>query len=178
MMRLRVQGDPVLKQPCESITEFGESTVELKATLIKHMRKYGGVGLAANQLGMSVRAFCATIGGEDKVFINPIVTSATGMVRSREGCLSLPGIVDELYRYKNITISYKDEHGILHEGTYEDRDAIVIQHEMHHLLGVLFCDLLSELKQNIIKRKMAKLPKKYAKVYQREVLKSKSPPKR
>jgi len=178
-MRLRLYGDPVLKQVSEEITEFGDNTVELKATLIKHMRKYGGVGLAAPQLGMSVRAFCATIGEEDKVFINPLITNVgVGYVRSREGCLSLPGIVDELNRIKKITVEYQDEYGTHYEDTYEDRDAIIIQHEMHHLLGVLFCDLLSELKQDIIKRKMAKLPSKLVKAYKREVLKSKSQPKR
>ena len=172
-------GDPVLKK--EGI-EIEENYPELKG-LIKNMFETmyaaSGVGLAAPQIGKSIRLFIVdgspfaededdeeedprAKGMEDfkKVFINPIIEDETGEDWGfNEGCLSIPKIREEVFRKETIKISYYDEKWNLKEEIYDGYKARIIQHEYDHVDGVLFTDHLSPLKKRLLVKKLQNISK-------------------
>ncbi len=124
-----------------------------------------GVGLAAPQVGLSIRLFiidASPAADEDpglenfkKVFINPEIIKLTGEDWiMNEGCLSLPEIREDVKRPEAVRLKYYDEHFVLHEETYTGYAARVIQHEFDHLEGVLFIDHLSPLRKKLLKTKL------------------------
>lgn len=172
-------GDPVLKKEASEIDKDYEGLSELIENMFETMYNAQGVGLAAPQIGKSIRLFIVdaspfgeheegeeedplAIGaaGFKKVFINPIIEEESGKKWGfSEGCLSIPGIREEVYRKEQVTISYYDEKFELHEETYEGYVARVIQHEYDHVDGVLFTDHLSPLKKKLLTKKLAKIAK-------------------
>ena len=139
------------------------------------MYKAKGVGLAAPQIGKAVRIFIvdASPFAEDdaetkeeqkqldqlknfkKVFINPIIEDETGEEWAfEEGCLSIPGVREDVERKGIVKISYFDENWKLHEEEYDGLAARVIQHEYDHIEGKLFTDYLKPLKKRMLKRKL------------------------
>ena len=137
-----------------------------------------GVGLAAPQIGKSIRLFVVdgspfaedeedeedprAEGMENfrKVFINPIIEEETGEEWGfNEGCLSIPKIREEVFRQEKITISYYDENWELREETYEGYSARIIQHEYDHIEGVLFTDHLSPLKKRLLTKRLQNISK-------------------
>jgi len=167
-------GDPVLKQEAEDITE-GEDISELLANMFETMYNAAGVGLAAPQIGKSIRLFivdAAPFADEEpeneqeaknfeilknfkKVFVNPIIEEERGEEWPfAEGCLSIPGIREDVYRKSIIKISYYDEHWKFHEEEFTGVAARIIQHEYDHIEGVLFTDYLNPLKKRMLKRKL------------------------
>ncbi|CAG0902190.1 unnamed protein product [Cyprideis torosa] len=119
-----------------------------------------GVGLAAPQIGESLQLIVVDMGGGKKrdfmVLVNPEITEAEGKQVDEEGCLSVPDLTSSVHRHKKITLSYQDESGKLEKMIAEDRFAVVLQHEIDHLHGILFIDHLSPLKRNLYKKKMKK----------------------
>lgn len=173
-------GDPVLKQEAEEIDENYEGLKELIDNMFETMYEANGVGLAAPQIGKSIRLFVIDAspfaedeeeegepdekakGLEDfkKVFINPIIEEETGNEWGfKEGCLSIPNIREEVQRKEKIVITYFDENWDFHEEEYEGYAARVIQHEYDHVDGVLFTDRLSPLKKRLLKKKLTKISK-------------------
>lgn len=163
-------GDPVLKKVAEEIDDDYPNLGELVDNMFETMYKASGVGLAAPQIGKSIRLFIvdATPFSEDhpeldgftKVFINPIILEEAGKKWDfNEGCLSIPGIREDVSRKPEITIEYYDENWELKEETYDGIAARVIQHEYDHIEGVLFTDHLAPLKRRMLKGRLNDISK-------------------
>lgn len=163
-------GQPVLKKVAKDITPDYEGLEQLIGDMWETMENANGVGLAAPQIGRSIRLFLVDSapmfdeGEEDKgikkVFINAEIIDETGNPGSiSEGCLSIPDITGDVERLDQITIRYQDENFVEYEETYTGMNARVIQHEYDHIEGVLFTELLKPLKKRMVKRKMEKIKK-------------------
>ncbi|HLW39585.1 MAG TPA: peptide deformylase [Brumimicrobium sp.] len=171
-------GDPVLKKEAEEIDKDYPNLKELLKDMWETMYSSSGVGLAAPQIGKSIRLFivdttpfadeegeepdprAAGCDGFKKVFINPIIEEESGEEWAfEEGCLSIPNIREDVYRKEKVVISYYDENFKLKEETYEGYRARVIQHEYDHLEGVLFTDYLSALKKRLLSKKLTNISK-------------------
>ena len=170
-------GDPVLKKVAEEIDEDYKDLPKLIEDMFETMYNANGVGLAAPQVGKSIRLFVvdaspfADDDEEDaeetkhlkdfkKVFINPIIEQEKGKEWGfQEGCLSIPGIREEVFRKEKLKISYYDENFELHEESYDGYAARIIQHEYDHLEGILFTDKISPLRRRLLKRKLDEISK-------------------
>lgn len=162
-----VYGDPVLKKRAEDIEKESLDVKTLAEDMFETMYGASGVGLAAPQIGKSIRMF--VVDGEPmedelkdfkKVFINPQILEETGDEWSfEEGCLSIPGIRAEVFRPDKIRIRYFDEEWQEHEEEYNGVAARIIQHEYDHIEGVLFTDYLSPLKKRLLKSKLQNISK-------------------
>ncbi len=165
-----VYGDPALRKVAKPIDKDFENLQELLANMWETMYHSDGVGLAAPQVGKSLRIFIidASPGAEEepelkdfkKAFINPqiIETSGDEWVMN-EGCLSLPEIREDIIRPDTVTIRYQDEEFNEHEETYKGYAGRIIQHEYDHLEGILFIDYLSPLKKRLLKSRLSNITK-------------------
>ncbi|MFT7344789.1 MAG: peptide deformylase [Lentimonas sp.] len=167
-------GDPVLKKEADEIDKDYKGLQLLIDNMFETMYKAQGVGLAAPQIGKSIRLFIVDGSpfaeveeGEEadplakgmenfkKVFINPIIEEESGEEWGfTEGCLSIPKVREEVFRKEEILISYYDENWEFHEEKYDGYSARVIQHEYDHVDGVLFTDHLSSLKRKLLNKKL------------------------
>jgi peptide deformylase len=169
-------GDPVLRKVARPIGKNEINVAEFVANLYDTMYEASGVGLAAPQVGQSIRIFVVdgtplnedeeeedkdpTLEGFKKVFINPQIIDDDGDEWAfEEGCLSIPGIRADVYRPEQITIRYRDMDWNEVTETYEGMAARIIQHEYDHLEGKLFTDHLSLLKRQMLKKKLADITK-------------------
>lgn len=171
-------GDPVLKKQAEEIDENYPDLKVLIDNMFETMYGAQGVGLAAPQVGLSIRLFIVDgspfadeegeepdpkaegIDGFKKVFINPVIEEETGEKWGfQEGCLSIPKIREEVFRKEDIKISYYDENWEFHEDRYTGYKARIIQHEYDHIEGVLFTDHLSVLKKKMLAKKLQNISK-------------------
>lgn len=169
-------GDPILKRKALEVPEGYKDLKELITNMWETMYAAKGVGLAAPQVGISIRLFIvnATPFSEDnegevirpelvgfkKVFINPVITSEKGEKwKFNEGCLSIPTIREDVERKPDIHISYYDEELICHEEFYDGIRARIIQHEYDHLEGILFTDKINPLRRRLLKRKLSDISK-------------------
>ena len=127
--------------------------------MLETMYQAPGIGLAATQVDVHQRVIVIDISEERDaplVLINPEILSREGEAKTEEGCLSVPGIFDEVKRAAKIRVRGHDRDGNVSEGDYEDILAVCIQHEMDHLEGKLFVDYLSEMKRERIRKKLDK----------------------
>ena len=151
---------PVLKRKTEKILNIDDHIRQLAEDMLETMYKAPGVGLAAPQVGQSVSLVVADPGEKENptplILINPEITAFEGQTGITEGCLSVPGYTAEVGRHQKIVVrAYMlDEKEV--ELTLEDFPAIVLQHELDHLQGILFIDRISRLKRNIYDRKLKK----------------------
>ena len=158
--------DPLLLLKSAKINIFDKNLVNLSKDLIDTMYDADGVGLAAPQIGINKRIFVMDCSRENEekdftVVINPEIEHASEELGSyKEGCLSIPGITEEISRPKVIKVLYQDINGVLHRNTYDDLWSICFQHELDHLNGKLFIDHLRPMKKILVKNKMKKSPKK------------------
>ncbi len=163
-------GTPVLKQKTNNIDKDYEGLSELIENMFETMYEASGVGLAAPQIGKSIRLFIVDASPfEDdepelkdfqQVFVNPEIVEEQGEEWSfNEGCLSIPHIREDVSRKSKIRIRYQDEHFDTFEEDFEGIAARIIQHEYDHLEGVLFTDYLSPLKKRMLKRKLNDISK-------------------
>ena len=163
-------GQPVLKKVAKDISPDYEGLSQLIADMWETMENANGVGLAAPQIGRSIRLFLVNSGpmfdeGEEhrgirKVFINAEIIEETGSDESiNEGCLSIPEVTGNVDRPEEITIRYQDEDFVQHEETYTGMNARVIQHEYDHIEGILFTELVGPLRKRLIKRQLEKIRK-------------------
>lgn len=168
-------GDPVLKRKCEDISADYPNLPELIDNMFETMYAAHGVGLAAPQIGLSIRLFVidASPFEEDderlkdfkKVFINAQIVEETGEKWAfNEGCLSIPDIREDVSRPPTIRIQYVDENWVAHDEKYEGLAARIIQHEYDHIEGKLFTEKLSPLKKAMIKNKLDAIAKGQVKV--------------
>lgn len=163
-------GDPVLKRKAKEIEEDYPDLDRLIESMFETMYAARGVGLAAPQVGLSIRLFVvdATPFAEDeeglenfkKVFINPIILEERGEKWAfNEGCLSIPEIREDITRQETIRINYLDEHWEEHEEEYSGLAARVIQHEYDHIEGKLFTDKLSPLRKAMLQGRLDAISK-------------------
>lgn len=168
-----VYGDPVLKKRGADIVQGEIDVKQLSEDMFETMESAHGIGLAAPQIGKSIRMFVvdgSPLEEEDmadfrKVFINPeIIEEAGDEWAFEEGCLSIPNIREDVSRQEEITIRYFDENWVEHEDTFDGMKARIIQHEYDHIEGVLFTDYLSPLKKRMLKGKLQNITKGKMKV--------------
>lgn len=154
--------EPVLRKETETVTSFDESLTQLAADMGETMYEAPGIGLAAPQIGKSLKLIVVDISKESEgekefmAMVNPRITGHEGKQLDEEGCLSVPELTANVNRYKKITASFQDLEGKPQELTTEDRFAVVLQHEIDHLNGILFLDHLSSLKRKLYKKKVKK----------------------
>ena len=129
--------NPVLLQPCTEVTEFDEGLVSFVNDLFETMVDQKGIGLAAPQVGILERICVCHTGKAQLILINPKITKTSGLFRSEEGCLSIPDVLYDVPRYQFVTVEYDTLEG--ERTSYEAKDlmAVVIQHEIDHLDGIL-----------------------------------------
>lgn len=163
--RIRKYGDPVLETPAAPVDNFGSPELQqLVDDMFETMYAHKGVGLAAPQVGVSLRlAVIDTSAGENPaeklVLVNPAIKARDGLQTGEEGCLSVPGFREDVSRARKVTLTARDAAGTEYEIAGEDLLARAFQHELDHLNGVLFLAHLSPLKRDLIKRKIRKLAK-------------------
>ena len=164
-------GDPVLRRKATAIEPDEYPHIkELVGNMFETMYGAHGVGLAAPQVGLSMRLFvidASTFGDDDpdlkdfkRAFINATILGETGDEWAfNEGCLSIPEIREDVYRKPVVTLSYYDEDWKHHEETFKGMAARVIQHEYDHIEGKLFTDKLSPLRKRMIEKKLNDISK-------------------
>ena len=157
-------GDPVLEKPGAAITKFDAALEELAEDMFATMYAAQGVGLAAPQIGKSIRiAVVDVTGGKNPeakiVLVNPQITHAEGEKREEEGCLSIPGFRGYVVRPQFVTVKAQNAKGEAFEIRGEDLLARAFCHEIDHLNGILFLAHLGMLKRDLIRRKIKKLRK-------------------
>jgi peptide deformylase len=157
-------GDPVLEKPGATIKRFDAELEQLAEDMFATMYASQGVGLAAPQIGKSIRLTVVDVttgkNPEAKiVMVNPEIIHAEGEVREEEGCLSIPGFRGYVVRPQFVTVRAQNAKGETFEIRGENLLARAFCHELDHLNGVLFLQHLSILKRDLIRRKIKKLRK-------------------
>ncbi|MGH8460408.1 MAG: peptide deformylase [Stenotrophobium sp.] len=156
--------DPCLRRNTLPVTRFDASLQQLIDDMFETMYAAPGVGLAANQVGVSLRLAvmdCADDKSQPEplVLVNPEIVEAGESLEIEEGCLSVPGHFDKIPRYARVRMKALDRHGNPFEVNAEGLKAQAIQHEIDHLDGKLYIDYLSSLKRERIKKKLLKQAK-------------------
>lgn len=162
---IHILGMPVLRKVAENIQPNYPNLQQLFADMWETLYVSDGVGLAAPQVGLSIRLFmvdASTFADKDpkctdfkKVFINAQMVERSGdKDYFNEGCLSIPGIHEDVQRESVIRIKYLDEHFQPHEEEFDGVAARIIQHEYDHLEGMLFIDRVSPIRKQLLKSKV------------------------
>jgi len=165
-----VYGHPVLRKIAREIEKDYSGLNQIINDLFETMYYSEGLGLAAPQIGKSIRMF--VIDGKPvtdeepeladfkKVFINAHITEKSGeFIPMNEGCLSIPNLREEVIRESHIRINYYDENWEYHDEFYDGYKARIIQHEYDHLDGILFTDKVSPLRRRLLKSKLTAISK-------------------
>jgi peptide deformylase len=157
-------GDPILEKATKPITKFDAELEELTEDMFASMYAAQGVGLAAPQIGLSIRVTVIDVtagkNSEAKlVLVNPEIIHAEGEKREEEGCLSIPGFRGYVVRPQFVTVKAQNAKGEFFEMRGEDLLARAFCHEIDHLDGILFIQHLGMLKRDLIKRKIKKMKK-------------------
>ena len=157
--------DQRLTVPAERVEKIDAATRKLIDDMIETMYAAPGVGLAASQVDVHKQIVVIDVSDDRsdlRVFINPEITRREGLATNQEGCLSVPGIFDNVERAESVTVTALDRNGSRFTLNASGMLATCIQHEMDHLEGKVFVDLLSELKQNRVRAKLKKRQRKAA----------------
>ena len=165
-----IYGAPQLRAECTPLAPGQLDTKQLIADMFLTLESAEGVGLAAPQIGKNLRLFiidCTPWGADDpsladyrRVFVNPYISEHADQTDLfEEGCLSLPGLHENVRRPVRIRMRYLDEKFVEHDEEFDGHPARVIQHEYDHIEGKVFTDHLSPLRRNLIKNKLYKLSK-------------------
>jgi peptide deformylase len=165
-----VYGHPVLRKVAQAIEKDFPDLNQLIADLFETMYHADGLGLAAPQIGKSIRIFVIdgkpaaedepALANFKKAFINPQISEKSGeLVLMTEGCLSIPALREEVNRESHIRITYYDEEWNFHDEVYEGYIARVIQHEYDHLDGIMFTDKVNPLRKRLLKSKLTAISK-------------------
>ena len=153
--------DSILRKKCLKVENIDENLMTLSDNMIETMYSVSGLGLAANQVGISSNFFVIDVGVEKEkrepvTIINPVITASEEEILGEEGCLSIPEVFAEVKRSQHVEVKGYDLKG--NELRYEAEGylARAFQHELDHLNGVLFWDNLSKVKRDILQRKFKK----------------------
>ncbi|RPJ48894.1 MAG: peptide deformylase [Betaproteobacteria bacterium] len=151
--------DPRLHKVAAPVKQVDDKIVQLIKDMGETMYAAPGIGLAATQVDVHLRLLVIDISethDQLQVFINPEIIRAEGEAECEEGCLSVPGIFEKVTRAARVVVSAMDQHGQQRTVEAEGLLAVCIQHEMDHLLGKVFVEKLSRLKQQRIAARLAK----------------------
>jgi peptide deformylase len=155
--RVHLLGSPILREVSAAVGEVDAETRQLVEDLFDTMRADDGVGLAANQVGITKRVAVVEVDEEPSVvLIDPEIVEKEGKVRGEEGCLSIPDIFGDVDRAERVVIETTTLEGERVQLEATDLKARAIQHEIDHLDGVLFIDHLSPLKRRMLMKKWQK----------------------
>lgn len=157
--------NPILKQKCLPVSEVNGEIRTLLNNMVETMYQNAGIGLAAIQVGKLIRAIVVDVGQDENEIegsrllklVNPEIIAKEGKIKCEEGCLSVPGVREDVIRAERIKLKALDENGLAIEINATGMLAICIQHEIDHLDGILFVDRLSRLRRELIKGKLKKL---------------------
>ena len=158
---IRYVPDPLLKQPTHLVDRLDTQIVTLADRMVQTMRTHPRcVGLAAPQVGSSIRIAVMDVTGHPKasanhgllVLVNPEIRRAEGRILQREGCLSIPDFTANVRRAARVWLRTFDQYGVFKEIELEGFEAIVAQHEVDHLDGMLFLDRVANLKTDVFRR--------------------------
>jgi peptide deformylase len=161
-------GDPILKKPAKEVEKDKADLKQLVDDMFETMYNAHGIGLAAPQIGVSLRIFIADGSALDdeklhefkKVFVNPTILKEEGEEWSyEEGCLSIPGVRADVMRQPKLKIEYYDADWKKYTETYDGMAARIIQHEYDHIEGLLFLDHISSMKKRLLKGKLTNISK-------------------
>ena len=161
ILEIKTYPDSVLTQKAKPVEKFDDALRKLLDDMAETMYVAPGVGLAAPQVGVSIRAIVVDASPRDEnseliKLVNPVITFAEGKSVYEEGCLSVPGYAAEVTRAAKICVEAFDEYGKPVKIETDTFQATVLQHEIDHLDGTLFIDHLGRLKRDMIKRKLRK----------------------
>lgn len=164
VLPIRKYGDEVLREPTLPVVDFDEHLQTLIEDMVDTMYAAPGVGLAANQVGVSKRLMVIDLSvgkrpEELHVFVNPEIVEAEGRITEEEGCLSIPDFVEVVTRPERVKLRYLDRNRQEREMWGEGLMARAMCHEIDHLNGTLFVDHLRGFKKDRILRKISKLVK-------------------
>jgi peptide deformylase len=154
--------NPLLRQKARPVVNFDEELQQIADDMAETMYDAPGIGLAATQIGDPRQLIVVDVSknkGEKKFMslVNPRIISSEGHQIDEEGCLSVPEITSNVKRFRKVIVTYQDVSGETAEITAEERFAVVLQHEIDHLHGILFIDHLSPLKRQLYKKKVKKM---------------------
>ena len=156
--------DPVLRKKCGLIQNIDQDLVSLTEDMIETMYHARGVGLAANQVGLASRLIIVDLGFQEEqhdplIIVNPVITAFEEEQIGQEGCLSIPEVYADIKRFQKVEVKGVDLDGKEVRLEAENFLARAFQHEMDHLEGKLFWDMLSKVKRDMLKRKFKKILK-------------------
>jgi peptide deformylase len=161
ILPINTYSDPVLTMKAKPLKGVDASTQELIAEMFETMHRAAGIGLAAPQVGQSIRLLVVDISGIEKyadvkpmVVINPRIVAVRGTYSMEEGCLSVPGVNGEVTRPAAITLHYRDENFEEHTASFDALMARVLQHEIDHLDGRLFIDRMDKRDRRKIQKEL------------------------
>ncbi|MGD9897871.1 MAG: peptide deformylase [Calditrichaceae bacterium] len=165
MYKIRLIGDPVLRKNTNKVTDFNDNVKRIIKNMIAVMHREDGVGLAAPQVGLESSILVIDVSAVEeneipRAYINPEIHETAGESVIEEGCLSIPGVREEVQRPEKIKLSYNDEDGNFHKELIDGWKARVLQHEIDHLNGVLFVDRISPVKRQLLINQNI-IPEKY-----------------
>ncbi len=168
MLTIRRYGDPVLRRKARRVKAVDETIRRLAGEMAELMKRQGGVGLAANQVGERIRLIVVDpSAGEHPeeyfALVNPVITAREGFYEDEEGCLCFPGLRIPIRRALNVKAEGLDLNGnpVFHEG--RGLLARILQHEIDHLDGIMMVDRLPFLKRLAMKLKLPRMKRKYRK---------------
>ena len=158
VLKVRKYGDPMLRRRAAEVTEVTPELRRMIADMIETMYDEVGIGLAAPQVGISLRLLVVghEEGREPRALINPVIVARGGEVTAEEGCLSIPGIFAQVTRSEWVDVEATDADGHAVKMRGHGLLARVFQHEIDHLDGVLFIDRLDPVTRDRIKRRIKK----------------------
>ncbi|MCA0402818.1 MAG: peptide deformylase [Proteobacteria bacterium] len=157
--------EEVLRKVAKPVEKFDDELQTLIDDMFETMYHANGVGLAAPQIGISLRLSVIDVVGDKKqqiVIINPEIIASEGECEYEEGCLSVPSAYDKVKRAKQVTVRALDRFGKSFEMTADGLLGECFQHEIDHLNGKLFIDLLSPLKRSLARRKLDKFKRQHS----------------
>lgn len=148
LLEIQKAGSPVLKKISEPIKKIDGKLRSFLDDMAETMYQFDGIGLAAPQVGRSIRAVVIDVGdGKLLELLNPEIAAQEGVSLDSEGCLSVPGIFGEVERSTRVTVEYTTRYGKHRKLEAENLLARCIQHELDHLNGILFIDVAKSLRQ-------------------------------
>lgn len=159
VMKIYLYPDPVLRAQTETVTEFDDELKKLVRDMFDTMYSADGVGLAAPQVGVAKKIVVVDYRGDKYVLINPEISGQGPLITNEEGCLSFPGIYENVESPEYFHIKYQNEEGETIEKDVDGFLACVFSHETDHLNGRLLIDRISPLKRQFMKKKIAKRAK-------------------
>ena len=171
VLTVRVWPDPVLMQRAAEVTTFDGPFESFVESMFATMFEAGGIGLAANQVGVLQRVLTMLVPKTDSdtlveklhnqmdfdkkyLFVNPVIIEKKNKIRWQEGCLSFPEMYEDIDRSRDIIVKAQTAKGEFFEMKASGIFAVCLQHEIDHLDGIVFIDRMSRLKAGLIKKKM------------------------